>query len=193
MSTDDETEESTLTRAAKKVRPKETQVAEATTYIARLQTEEERTALRYESYAKRAKFDPEKLFTKHAKRTNIHHTNPDFVYRLCNDQDDLVFQRMEMGYEIDRENDYGDSIAGREHLNGSVPLRSVGGNMKAVIMKCPKHIYDARQRKKQLRLEKIDKLLHNGRARKFQDDPRFQYRGLESGLVDLESREAHII
>lgn len=166
------------------------------TYIARVQTEEERDLLRYKSYEQRAKYDPEKVFTRRASRTNLHRRNPDFVYRICNDQDDLVYQRMEMGYDIDYENDFGDTVAGREHLLGSVPLRSVGGGKKAVIMKCPRDIYEARQRKKQERIDRLDRALHGGRTNKFNEDPRqarINHHGLQSGLVELVEETTMVI
>jgi hypothetical protein len=79
---------------------------------------------------------------------------PGFVYRFVNDYDDNVLSYKEGGYEIvqDKDVSIGDKRVNVPGMEGSVKHISVGGGMKAVLMRIPEDLYEQDQAIKEDRI-----------------------------------------
>lgn len=79
--------------------------------------------------------------------------DPNYEYRIVNDVDDRVTQFQDAGYVIDGDEavDVGDKRAssGSGYAPGSKKMFSVGGGIKAFVMKIKKEWYDEDQAEKQ--------------------------------------------
>ena len=77
--------------------------------------------------------------------------DPNFVYRVVNDQDDRIAQFIEGGYElVDNDSaDVGDKRVSQGTSVGSKKIFSVGQGTKAFLMRIPKEYYDEDQARKQ--------------------------------------------
>jgi len=77
--------------------------------------------------------------------------DPNYVYRVVNDQDDRIAQLTDAGYElVDNEsNDVGDKRVSQGTAVGSKKVFSVGGGVKAYLMKIKREWYDEDQEQKQ--------------------------------------------
>ncbi len=103
------------------------------------------------------KMSDTKLATKRKpRRNNINGTrnvhtvqgkDPDFVYRIVNDDGDRISQFEEMGYDIvvDSNIKVGDRRIANPTKEGSPVQVSVGGGNKAFLMRIPKTWYDEDQ------------------------------------------------
>jgi hypothetical protein len=73
--------------------------------------------------------------------------DPDYVYRIVNDDGDRVAQFQELGYEIvtDRSVKVGTRRVDNPTQEGTPVQVSVGGGMKAIVMRQKKEFYDEDQ------------------------------------------------
>lgn len=79
----------------------------------------------------------------------IKNQDPAFVYRAVNDVEDRIEQMRELGYEIvTKEIKTGDKVVGTGTHVGTPMSVSVGGGVKAVIMRCPREVYELRAAEK---------------------------------------------
>lgn len=78
-----------------------------------------------------------------------------FHYRFVNDFDDNVLSFKEGGYEVvqDKDVSIGDKRVNTPSIDGSVKHISVGGGMKAVLMRIPQNLYDEDQQIKEARIK----------------------------------------
>lgn len=83
---------------------------------------------------------------------------PGYQYRVVNDEDDRVLEMQDAGYEVVRGGDatVGDKRVDRPSEEGSVKLFSVGGGMKAVLMRIPEEWYNEDQDAKMGRLRQLE-------------------------------------
>lgn len=97
-----------------------------------------------------------------------------FHYRFVNDYDDNVLSFQEGGYEVvqDKDVSIGDRRVDKSAAEGSVKHISVGGGMKAVLMRIPQDLYDQDQAEKEQRIREqelaIKKEVLNGHGGKFE-------------------------
>lgn len=84
---------------------------------------------------------------------------PDFMYRIVNDDGDRISQFEEMGYEIvkDQNVKVGDRRIANPTKEGSPIQVSVGGGTKAFLMRIPKEWYDEDQAAKAKRVDELEK------------------------------------
>jgi hypothetical protein len=86
---------------------------------------------------------------------------PGFVYRIVNDRDDNIHDFLERGWEIDTDEDIrvGDSRVDQDSRLGKVRMISVGGGMKAVLMRIRQDWYDEDQAAKQEYVDKSEQAM----------------------------------
>ncbi len=84
-------------------------------------------------------------------RLKVRGTDPNYVYRVVNDLDDRVHELLDRGYEFDTSEDIrvGDSFIDENSRLGKVRMISVGGGIKAVLMRIRKDWYEEDQLSKQ--------------------------------------------
>ncbi|MCR4308167.1 MAG: hypothetical protein NUV80_06430 [Candidatus Berkelbacteria bacterium] len=82
-------------------------------------------------------------------RLTVKNQDPAYFYRVVNDVDDRVEIFRELGYEVVMKDiKVGDKNAVDGTKLGTPVSVPVGGGMKAIVMRCPREIYDARQKDK---------------------------------------------
>lgn len=76
--------------------------------------------------------------------------DPDYEYRIVNDESDRIEQFKEAGYDIVNASDViiGDRRVNKASPEGSMAQASVGGGMKAVVMRIKKDWYAEDQKRK---------------------------------------------
>jgi hypothetical protein len=81
--------------------------------------------------------------------------DPNYVYRIVNDQDDRITQFQEGGYELVSKDTVavGDKRASTGSAVGSVAHMSVGRGQKAYVMRIPKEFYMEDQAAKQAKVD----------------------------------------
>lgn len=81
--------------------------------------------------------------------------DPNFVYRIVNDEDDRITRFKEGGYELvpDETVKVGDNRANAASSMSSFKQLSVGGGKKAYLMRIRKEWYDEDQKEKQKRVD----------------------------------------
>lgn len=82
--------------------------------------------------------------------------DPNYHYRIVNVKEDRVEQFKEQGYEVVLSTKVGDSQVDSASSLGSATEISVGGGMKAVIMRTPKEFYDEDQAMKQAQIDELE-------------------------------------
>jgi hypothetical protein len=84
-------------------------------------------------------------------RLTVKGKDPNYVYRIVNDTEDRINDLLELGWEFDLSEDVrvGDSRLDDNSRLGKVRQLSVGGGMKAVLMRIRKDWYDEDQEAKQ--------------------------------------------
>jgi hypothetical protein len=94
------------------------------------------------------------------RRNRLTVTNKDagYVYRFVNDTGDNVLRYQEAGYEFapDSKHTVGDKRVNMATSEGSIKQVSVGGDMKAFLMRIPKDIYEDQQKAKQARVDQLE-------------------------------------
>lgn len=96
-------------------------------------------------------------------RLSVHGQDPDYVYRIVNDDDDRIPQLMEAGYELVQSKDVkvGDKRVGDASPEGSAKQLSVGGGMKAFVMRIKKEWYYEDQAVKQRDIDALEATTKN--------------------------------
>lgn len=81
--------------------------------------------------------------------------DPNFVYRIVNDEDDRITRFKDGGYELvpDETVKVGDNRANAASSMSSMKQLSVGGGKKAYLMRIRKDWYDEDQKEKQKRVD----------------------------------------
>ncbi len=84
-------------------------------------------------------------------RLNVQNKDPNYVYRVVNDQPGRVEVLKEMGYEMVQASDVsvGDKRVDLGATVGSAATLSLGGGDRGVVMRIPKEWYDEDQAEKQ--------------------------------------------
>ncbi len=87
--------------------------------------------------------------------------DPNFEYRIVNDIDDRVNDFLERGWILDTQEDIrvGDSRIDDNSRLGKVRQISVGGGVKAVLMKIEKEFYDEDQEAKQKHVDRSEQAM----------------------------------
>lgn len=87
--------------------------------------------------------------------------DPDYVYRIVNDEGDRVAQFQELGYEIvtDRSVKVGSRRIDNPTQEGTPLQVSVGGGVKALVMRQKKEFYDEDQAAKQAAVAEVEKAM----------------------------------
>jgi hypothetical protein len=110
----------------------------------------------------------EKTPTTRPKRTPLGQRNrlsfgkqdPNFVYRVINDQDERLQQAQEAGYEfVTGDEQLGDKRAAEGGKIDSRVSKPVGNNTRGFLMRIPKEFYDEDQDAKMGKVEDLEKAL----------------------------------
>jgi hypothetical protein len=81
--------------------------------------------------------------------------DPDYVYRVFNDEDGRIKAAQEAWWEIVESGDQlGDQASGRPSKMGSQVRKNVGGGVDGVLMRIPKDLYEQDQAEKQAEINK---------------------------------------
>lgn len=89
-------------------------------------------------------------------RLAVKDTDPNFHYRIVNVKDDRVEQFQEQGYEIVPKAVSNDKFIDTATPLGSAGEFSVGGGMKAVVMRIPKEYFVQDQAAKQASIDELE-------------------------------------
>lgn len=91
-------------------------------------------------------------------RLKIRGLDPNYEYRVVNDVDDRVAHLLDRGYEFELDPDIrvGDSYIDENSRLGKVRMISVGGGIKAVLMRIRKDWYEEDQLSKQEYVRKTE-------------------------------------
>ena len=109
--------------------------------------------------------------TERVRRTPINGTrsilgvqgkDPNFMYRIVNDDGDRVAQFEEQGYEVvtDKSIKVGDRRIANPTQEGTPVQVSVGGGIKGVVMRIRKDWYDEDQATKQAQVAEQERAMH---------------------------------
>ena len=102
---------------------------------------------------------PQRASSTVRNRLTLRNTDPNFVYRIANDQGDRVEQLKELGYEVvnaaevrvgDRRVDLGNTI-------GSAATLALGRGDNGVVMRIRKEWYDEDQAAKAARIDEAER------------------------------------
>ena len=86
--------------------------------------------------------------------------DPNYVYRVINDQDERLLQAQEAGYEFVTGNEaLGDKRAAEGGKIDSRVSKPVGNNTRGYLMRIPKEFYEEDQNAKLGKIEEIEKAL----------------------------------
>lgn len=98
-------------------------------------------------------------------RLTVKGKEPGYQYRVVNDVDDRVENLQEQGYEICQKETVGaDKRVDLASQMGSVPRISVGGNLKAVLMKQKDEYFKEDQAIKMAQLDEVERTMTKGKA-----------------------------
>ena len=89
-------------------------------------------------------------------RLSVKDRDPNYIYRIVNDQDDRISRLLEQGYEIDPNASVGDKRVDNPSSLGSTSTVSVGQGMKAVVMRQRKEWFEEDQRTKQAQIDEVE-------------------------------------
>ena len=89
-------------------------------------------------------------------RLAVKNTDPNYHYRIVNVKDDRVEQFQEQGYEIVSKGATNDKYVDTASPIGSAGEFSVGGGMKAVVMRIPKEYFVQDQAAKQASIDELE-------------------------------------
>lgn len=91
-------------------------------------------------------------------RLTVTNKDPAFHYRIVNDTADNVLRYQEAGYELvpDSKHAVGDKRVNMATSEGSIKQISVGGDVKAFLMRVPKDIYEDNQKEKAARVDQLE-------------------------------------
>jgi hypothetical protein len=89
----------------------------------------------------------------------VHGKDPDFVYRVVNDQGDRVAQFLDAGYELVNASEVrvGDKRINNATPEGSKAQVAVGKGDKAFVMRIKKEWYDEDQAAKQKQVDELER------------------------------------
>jgi len=82
--------------------------------------------------------------------------DPNYHYRIVNVKEDRVEQFQEQGYEVVLTTPVGDKLIDAPSSLGSASEISVGGGLKAVVMRIPKEFYEEDQAMKQAQIDELE-------------------------------------
>lgn len=84
-------------------------------------------------------------------RLTVQGKDPNYVYRIVNDEEDRIARFQEGGYELvpDEAVKVGDNRANKTSSEGTIKQLSVGGGRKAYVMRIRKDWYEEDQKAKQ--------------------------------------------
>lgn len=100
-----------------------------------------------------------------ARNLTVNDRDPNYVYRVINDQDGRIALAQANGYEIvQSEQELGDPKAGNATKLGSAVTKPVGGGMTGVLMRIPKDEYDAAQKMKAAAIDRSEEALDQSKA-----------------------------
>ena len=89
-------------------------------------------------------------------RLSLKTQDPNYIYRIVNDQDDRIERLLEAGYEIDPDSQVGDKRVDNTSSLGSVSTISVGQGVKAVVMRQRREWYAEDQKTKAAQLDEVE-------------------------------------
>jgi len=89
-------------------------------------------------------------------KLDVKDRDPNYHYRIVNVKEDRVEQFIEQGYEIVRATPVGDKQVDAPSSLGSASEISVGGGMKAIVMRTPKEYFIEDQATKQTQIDALE-------------------------------------
>jgi hypothetical protein len=108
----------------------------------------------------RAKDRPKRTPLGQRNRLSFGKQDPNFVYRVINDQDDRLSQAQEAGYEfVTGDEPLGDKRAAEGGKIDSRVSKPVGNNTRGFLMRIPKEFYTEDQNAKMGVIEEMEKAL----------------------------------
>lgn len=99
---------------------------------------------------------PRRVSVVTRNRLSVPNQEAGYVYRIVNDQDDRIDQLKNLGYEIVSDAKVGDNRVNNPSSIGSVATVSVGGGMRAVVMRQKQEWYQEDQLEKQVRVDQLE-------------------------------------
>jgi hypothetical protein len=92
-------------------------------------------------------------------KLTVNGKDPNYVYRIVNDDDDRVAQFLDAGYETvpAKSVKIGDKRVDASGPEGSIAQMSVGGGQKAVVLRIRKDWYEQDQAAKQANVDDLEK------------------------------------
>ena len=100
-----------------------------------------------------------------ARNLHLNERDPNYVYRVFNDQDDRIQLAEANGYEVvHSEQELGDPKAGNATKLGSAVTKPVGGGMTGVLMRIPKDEYEAAKKIKAAYVDRSEEALDKSKA-----------------------------
>jgi hypothetical protein len=108
----------------------------------------------------RAKDRPKRVPLGQRNRLSFGKQDPNFVYRVINDQDERLSQAQEAGYEfVVSDEPLGDKRAAEGGKIDSRVSKPVGNNTRGYLMRIPKEFYTQDQNEKMGKIDEMEKAL----------------------------------
>jgi hypothetical protein len=108
----------------------------------------------------RAATRPKRVPLGQRNRLSFGKQDPNFVYRVINDQDERLQQAQEAGYEfVTGDEPLGDKRAAEGGKIDSRVSKPVGNNTRGYLMRIPKEFYDEDQNAKMGKVDEVEKAL----------------------------------
>lgn len=99
-------------------------------------------------------------------RLTFKNLDPNFNYRVINDQDDRLARAQEAGYEfVESSEKLGDPRAAEGTTLGSAVAKPVGGGVTGYLMRIPKEFYDEDQAAKEARIKETELAMNPDKAK----------------------------
>ena len=89
-------------------------------------------------------------------KLDVKDRDPNYHYRIVNVKEDRIEQFIEQGYEIVQAASVGDKQVDAPSSLGSASEVSVGGGMKALVMRTPKEYFNEDQAIKQSQIDELE-------------------------------------
>lgn len=99
-------------------------------------------------------------------RLSFTNQDPNFVYRVINDQDDRLKQALEAGYQfVVSDEKLGDKRAAEGGAVDSRVSKPVGNGVRGFLMRIPKEYYDEDQKTKADKIDETEKAMKPNQAK----------------------------
>ena len=110
--------------------------------------------------AKKATKRPKRVPLSKRNRLSFENKDPNYMYRVINDQDDRISRAIAGGWEhVESDAKLGDERAAEASKISSHVSKPVGNNTTGYLMRIPKEYYDEDQAEKYKRIDETEKAM----------------------------------